>query len=78
MALIKAFYLWMALYRISWMFVILGVVVAVGMMLIDYRKLERLGWLFYIIGVLILFMISYFPNDCYQWRTVDKNRTDYN
>lgn len=43
-------------------FVILGVVAALGMMLIDYRKLERLGWLFYTIGVLILLMIKCFPN----------------
>ncbi|EJR71119.1 hypothetical protein IK7_06318 [Bacillus cereus VD156] len=42
-------------------FVILGVVTAVGIMLIDYRKLERFGWLFYTIGVLILLMIKGFP-----------------
>ncbi|OJE39196.1 cell division protein FtsW [Bacillus tropicus] len=42
-------------------FVILGVVTAVGIMLLDYRKLERLGWLFYTIGVLILLMIKCFP-----------------
>jgi len=43
-------------------FVILGAAAALGMMVIDYRKLEKQGWLFYTIGVLILFMISYFPN----------------
>ncbi|ENQ3079075.1 FtsW/RodA/SpoVE family cell cycle protein [Bacillus cereus] len=43
-------------------FVILGIATALGMMMIDYRKLERLGWLFYTIGVLILLMINYFPN----------------
>ncbi|MGG1140234.1 FtsW/RodA/SpoVE family cell cycle protein [Bacillus mycoides] len=42
-------------------FVILGVVTAIGMMLLDYRRLEKLGWLFYTIGVLILLMIKYFP-----------------
>ncbi|MGG0218226.1 FtsW/RodA/SpoVE family cell cycle protein [Bacillus mycoides] len=42
-------------------FVILGIVTAIGMMLFDYRKLERLGWLFYTIGVLILLMIKCFP-----------------
>ncbi len=42
-------------------FIILGVVTAVGMMLLDYRKLERLGWLFYTIGVLILLAIKCFP-----------------
>ncbi|HHK5535065.1 TPA: FtsW/RodA/SpoVE family cell cycle protein [Bacillus mobilis] len=42
-------------------FVILGIVTAVGIMLLDYRKLERLGWLFYIIGILILLAIKCFP-----------------
>ncbi|MBU4643180.1 FtsW/RodA/SpoVE family cell cycle protein [Bacillus toyonensis] len=42
--------------------VILGVAIAFGMMLIDYRKLERFGWLFYTIGVLILLMLYCFPN----------------
>ncbi|MCQ6528829.1 FtsW/RodA/SpoVE family cell cycle protein [Bacillus mycoides] len=42
--------------------VILGIATAIGMMLLDYRKLERLGWLFYIIGVLILLMLYCFPN----------------
>ncbi|MED0994781.1 FtsW/RodA/SpoVE family cell cycle protein [Bacillus mobilis] len=41
--------------------VVLGIATAIGMMLIDYRKLERLGWLFYTIGVLILLMIKCFP-----------------
>ncbi|MGN4543358.1 FtsW/RodA/SpoVE family cell cycle protein [Bacillus cereus group sp. MYBK95-2] len=43
-------------------FVILGVVTAIGMMLLDYRKLERMGWLFYIIGVVVLLMLYCFPN----------------
>ncbi|RWS42000.1 FtsW/RodA/SpoVE family cell cycle protein [Bacillus mycoides] len=43
-------------------FVILGAATAIGMMLLDYRKLERLGWLFYTIGVLILLMLYCFPN----------------
>ncbi|HGH7173303.1 TPA: FtsW/RodA/SpoVE family cell cycle protein [Bacillus wiedmannii] len=42
-------------------FVILGIAAAIGIMLLDYRKLERLGWLFYTIGVLILLMIKCFP-----------------
>ncbi|WP_242242285.1 FtsW/RodA/SpoVE family cell cycle protein [Bacillus cereus group sp. BfR-BA-01309] len=42
-------------------FVILGIVTAVGIMLLDYRKLERLGWLFYTIGILILLAIKCFP-----------------
>ncbi|PEJ07582.1 FtsW/RodA/SpoVE family cell cycle protein [Bacillus wiedmannii] len=42
-------------------FVILGIATAVGIMLLDYRKLERLGWLFYTIGILILLAIKCFP-----------------
>ncbi|KLA32283.1 FtsW/RodA/SpoVE family cell cycle protein [Bacillus cereus] len=42
-------------------FVILGIATAIGIMLLDYRKLERLGWLFYTIGVLTLLMIKCFP-----------------
>ncbi|KAB2454419.1 FtsW/RodA/SpoVE family cell cycle protein [Bacillus sp. CH126_4D] len=42
-------------------FVILGIATAIGMMLLDYRKLERFGWLFYTIGVLILLMLKWFP-----------------
>lgn len=43
-------------------FVVLGIATALGMMLINYRKLERLGWLFYTIGVLILLMLYCFLN----------------
>ncbi|GCF70555.1 FtsW/RodA/SpoVE family cell cycle protein [Bacillus paranthracis] len=43
-------------------FVVLGIATALGMMLMNYRKLERLGWLFYTIGVLILLMLYCFPN----------------
>ncbi|KAA0743434.1 FtsW/RodA/SpoVE family cell cycle protein [Bacillus sp. AY3-1] len=43
-------------------FVILGIVTAVGMMLLDYRKLERFGWLFYTIGVFILLTLKWFPS----------------
>ena len=43
-------------------FVILGVVTAIGMMLLDYRKLERMGWLFYVIGVVVLLILYCFPN----------------
>ncbi len=42
-------------------FVILGIATAIGMMLLDYRKLERIGWLFYTIGILILLAIKCFP-----------------
>ncbi|QFF99375.1 FtsW/RodA/SpoVE family cell cycle protein [Psychrobacillus glaciei] len=42
-------------------FVILGVIVAFGMMLIDFRKLEKRGWLFYVMGMLILLVLRFFP-----------------
>ncbi len=42
-------------------FTFLGGAVALGMMLLDYRKLAKLGWLFYLIGILILLMLIYFP-----------------
>jgi len=45
-----------AIYKI--IFVLLGAGVALGLMLINYRKLEMLGWLFYTIGVLIHIMIN--------------------
>lgn len=42
--------------------VMLGGIAAVGMMLIDYRKLEKKGWLFYMGGVMLLLLITNFPN----------------
>ncbi|MFJ8067108.1 FtsW/RodA/SpoVE family cell cycle protein [Psychrobacillus sp. NPDC096426] len=42
-------------------FILLGGIVAFGMMMIDYRKLEKRGWLFYTIGMLILFILTFFP-----------------
>jgi cell division protein FtsW (lipid II flippase) len=42
-------------------FVSLGAVAAVGMMMIDYRKLEKFGWLFFSIGVLLLLLILFYP-----------------
>ncbi|WP_391201727.1 FtsW/RodA/SpoVE family cell cycle protein [Psychrobacillus sp. L4] len=41
-------------------FVLLGGVVTIGIMLIDYRKLEKQGWLFYLIGILILLTLKFF------------------
>jgi len=42
-------------------FTLLGGTVAVGMMLIDYRKLAKFGWLFYGIGMLILVLLQISP-----------------
>lgn len=40
-------------------FSLLGGVVAFGIMLINYRKLEKFGWLFYGIGILILVLLRH-------------------
>lgn len=50
----------------KFIFVLLGGVVAIGMMFIDYRKLEKLGWLFYVIGMLILIALKFFPSQYIQ------------
>lgn len=41
--------------------VIIGAGAAIGMMLIDYRKLEKRGWISYAAGLFMLFMIIKFP-----------------
>lgn len=43
-------------------FVLLGGIVAFGMMMFDFRKLEKQGWLYYKIGILILLILSFFPS----------------
>lgn len=45
------------------LFVVLGVIVAFGMMMFDFRKLEEKGWLFYGIGMLILLILRLSPTD---------------
>jgi cell division protein FtsW (lipid II flippase) len=42
--------------------VILGGLIAIGIMFIDYRKWEKKGWVFYTIGLMILLTILYLPN----------------
>lgn len=42
------------------LFVILGGIIAFGMMMFDFGKLEKKGWLFYGIGIIILFIIRFF------------------
>ncbi|MEH7306017.1 FtsW/RodA/SpoVE family cell cycle protein [Neobacillus drentensis] len=41
---------------------LIGSASAVGIMLIDYRKLKKQGWLFYSIGVLLLLVLRLFSN----------------
>jgi cell division protein FtsW (lipid II flippase) len=42
--------------------VVIGALVAVGIMFVDYRKWEKRGWFFYAVGVMILLAIRYLPN----------------
>jgi cell division protein FtsW (lipid II flippase) len=42
--------------------VILGALVAIGIMFIDYRKWQHKGWVFYSLGLIILLAIQYLPN----------------
>nr|WP_263324506.1 FtsW/RodA/SpoVE family cell cycle protein [Neobacillus sp. Marseille-Q6967] len=43
-------------------FVLLGTMVAVGLMLVDYRKWQNRGWIFYTAGVLLLLTIRFLSN----------------
>ncbi|MCM3255496.1 MULTISPECIES: FtsW/RodA/SpoVE family cell cycle protein [Priestia] len=43
-------------------FVIIGAMVALGMMFIDYRRFANKGWLFYLLGSLLLLIMHYFSN----------------
>ena len=45
-------------------FVLMGAILAVGIMYVDYRKLEKYGYFYYGIGVGILMMLHVLPN---QW-----------
>jgi cell division protein FtsW (lipid II flippase) len=42
--------------------VVIGALVAIGIMFVDYRKWEKRGWYFYAVGVMILLAIRYLPN----------------
>jgi cell division protein FtsW (lipid II flippase) len=42
--------------------VLIGVAVAAGIMLVDYRKWKSLGWQFYLVGVLLLLLLMFFRN----------------
>jgi cell division protein FtsW (lipid II flippase) len=41
---------------------LIGTVSALGIMFIDYRKLQKQGWLFYSIGIFILLVLQLFSN----------------
>ncbi|MFB6465512.1 FtsW/RodA/SpoVE family cell cycle protein [Cytobacillus sp. Hz8] len=42
--------------------IMIGTVVAFGVMMFDYRKLEKYGWSFFVVGGLILLILIFFPN----------------
>ncbi len=42
--------------------VMIGLVLAVIMMFVDYRRFEKRGWIFYSIGILLLLTLLNFPN----------------
>ena len=42
-------------------FVVLGIVLAISMMFLDYRKLQKFGYVFFGIGTAILLLLSLFP-----------------
>lgn len=54
-------------------FVILGVVTAMGMMLLDYRRLEKLGWLFYTIGPIKIDCLMTMPFFFLAWASFFNN-----
>lgn len=43
-------------------FTFLGSLIAIGLMLFDYKKLIKLGWFFYTLGILMLFSMLTFTN----------------
>ncbi|UGB28699.1 FtsW/RodA/SpoVE family cell cycle protein [Metabacillus sp. B2-18] len=43
-------------------FTFLGSVIAIGLMLLDYKKFINLGWFFYTLGILLLLSICVFSN----------------
>lgn len=42
-------------------FVVLGIILAISMMFLDYRKLQKYGYLFFGIGTAILLLLALFP-----------------
>jgi cell division protein FtsW (lipid II flippase) len=43
-------------------YIVLGIIVTINMMLIDYRKMKKLGWLFLIAAIGLLFALNFAPN----------------
>lgn len=42
--------------------IVLGILVTITIMLIDYRKIKKLGWLFFIVAFGLLLALNFFPN----------------
>ena len=43
-------------------YITLGIIVAISVMLIDYRKMMRFGWLFLIAAISLLLALNFIPN----------------
>ncbi|MFE4120652.1 FtsW/RodA/SpoVE family cell cycle protein [Priestia sp. YIM B13486] len=53
-------------------FVVLGGVLALGMMFIDYRKMANKGWIFYLLGTLLLLFLTRYFNTLVEGQAVLK------
>jgi cell division protein FtsW (lipid II flippase) len=43
-------------------YIVLGIIVSISIMLIDYRKIKKLGWLSLILAIGLLLILNFFPN----------------
>jgi cell division protein FtsW (lipid II flippase) len=43
-------------------YIVLGIIVSISVMLIDYRKIKKLGWLFLVIAIALQLALCFFPN----------------
>ncbi|WP_195696372.1 FtsW/RodA/SpoVE family cell cycle protein [Priestia megaterium] len=53
-------------------FVVLGGILALGMMFIDYRKMANKGWIFYLLGTLLLLFLTRYFNTLVEGQAVLK------
>ncbi|MBX9996628.1 MULTISPECIES: FtsW/RodA/SpoVE family cell cycle protein [Priestia] len=53
-------------------FVVLGGILAFGMMFIDYRKMANKGWIFYLLGTLLLLFLTRYFNTLVEGQAVLK------
>jgi cell division protein FtsW (lipid II flippase) len=43
-------------------YIVLGIIVTISVMLVDYRKIKRFGWFFLIIAISVLLTLTFIPN----------------